>query len=84
MPTINIEDIVVAHQKFQPRMLWKMGIINIIKGSYGHTRRALVRITKSDSFSKRPVNLVYPIEYKDSMNVEQEEFNEQCNQRPAL
>ena len=29
------------------------------------------------------MNLLYPIEYKESMNVEQEVFNEQCNQRPA-
>ena len=29
------------------------------------------------------MNLLYPIEYKESMNVEQEVFNEQCNQRQA-
>ena len=29
------------------------------------------------------MNLLYPIEYKESMNVEQEVFNEQCNLRPA-
>ena len=45
--------------------------------------RAVVRISKSNSLIKRPVNLLYPIEYKESLNVEQEVFNEQCNQRPA-
>ena len=29
------------------------------------------------------MNLVYPNEDMDSMNVEQEVFNEQCNQQPA-
>ena len=65
-------------------MLWKMGIIeDVIKGSDGHTRGAVVRIPESNSQIKRPVNLLYSIEYKESMNVEQEVFNEQCNQRPA-
>ena len=53
------------------------------KGWDGHTRGVVVGISKSNSLIKRPVNLLYPIEYKKSLNVEQEVFNEQCNQRPA-
>ena len=61
-----------------------MGIIeDVIKGSDGHIRGAAVRIPKPNSLIKRPVNLLFPTEYKESMNVEQEVFNEQCNQRPA-
>ena len=61
-----------------------MGIIeDVIKGSDRHTRGAVVRISKSNSLIKRPVNLLYPIEYKESLNVEQEVFNEQRNQRPG-
>ena len=29
------------------------------------------------------MNLLYSIEHKEGMNVEQEVFNEPCNQRPA-
>ena len=27
LPTIKIGDTVIMHEKFQPRLLWKMGII---------------------------------------------------------
>ena len=84
MPRINIGDIVIVHEKYHPRTSWKMGVIeDVIKGSDGHTRGALVIISKSNSLIKRPVNLLYPIEYKESLNVEQEVFNEQRNQRPG-
>ena len=57
-----------------------MGIFeDVIKGSDGHTRGAVVRTPKPNSLIKRPVNLLFPTEYKESMNVEQEIFNEQCN-----
>ena len=46
-------------------------------------KRAVVRIPKSNSLIKRPVNLLYPIECKDSMNIKQEVLNKQCNQWPA-
>ena len=33
LPRINIRDIAIVHEKFQPCMLWKMGIIeDVIKG----------------------------------------------------
>ena len=64
-------------------MLWKMGVIDAITGSDGHTRRALVTITKSNSLIKPAVNLVCPIEYKESMNVEPKAAKSKCNQRPA-
>ena len=84
LPRINIGDIVIVHEKFQPRTLWKMGIIeDVIKGSDGHTRATVVIISKSNSLIKRPMNLLYLIEYKESLNVEQEVFNKQRNQRPA-
>ena len=61
-------------------MLWKMGIIeDVIKGSDEYTRGAVVKIPKSNILIKQPVNLLYPIEYKKSMNVKQELYNEQCN-----
>ena len=64
LPTINIGDIVIAHEKFQPRMLWKMEIIDeVIKGSDGRTKVAVVRIPRSNSLIKRLANLLYPIEY---------------------
>ena len=46
---INIGDIVIVHEKFQPRMLWKM---RIIEESDGHIRGAVVRIPKSNSLIK--------------------------------
>ena len=42
-----------------------------------------MRIPKSNSLIKWPVNLHYPIEYKESLNVEQEALNKQCNQELA-
>ena len=41
-----------------------------------------MRISKSNFLINRSVNLLYHIEYKESMNVEQEVFNQQCNQQP--
>ena len=59
-----------------------MGIIeDVIRGSGGHTRGAVMRISKSNFLINRSVNLLYHIEYKESMNVEQEVFNQQCNQQ---
>ena len=56
LPTVNIGDIVV-HEKFQPQMLWKVGIVDgAIKGSDGYIRGALVRIPITNSLIKRPVN----------------------------
>ena len=61
-----------------------MGIIdNVIKWSDGYTIGAVVKMSKSNSLIKWTVNLLYPNKDKDSMNVEQEVFNEQCNQLPA-
>ena len=57
-------------------MLWKMGITeDVMKGSDQHTRGAVVRISKSNSLIKRPMDLLYPIEYKKNMNVVQEVSN---------
>ena len=79
LPKINI-GVVTVHEKFQPRMLWKMGIIeDVIKGSDEYTRGAVVKIPKSNILIKQPVNLLCPIEYKKSMNVKQELYNKQCN-----
>ena len=46
-------------------------------------KRAVVRIPKSNPLIKRPVNLLYPIECKDSMNIKQEVLNKQCKQWPV-
>ena len=46
-------------------------------------RGEVLRIQKLNSLIKRPVNLLYRTEYKESMKVEQEVLNEQCNQRSA-
>ena len=53
-------------------MLWKMGIMeDVTKGSDGHARAAVVRIPKSNSLIKRPMNIFF-ILLNISTNVEQE------------
>ena len=46
-------------------------------------RGEVLRIQKLNSLIERPVNLLYRTEYKESMKVEQEVLNEQCNQQSA-
>ena len=35
LPTINIEGIVTVHKKFQPCILWKIGIVNEVRKGSG-------------------------------------------------
>ena len=84
LPMIKIGDIVIVHEKSQPRAIWRMGKIEeVIKGIDGHIRGAVVRISKTNSLIKRPINLLYPIEYKDSSSYDQDiPVKEVQHQRP--
>ena len=47
-----------------PRRFWKIAIVTgVLLSRYSETKRAIVRIKKTNGIFKRPVNKVFPIEY---------------------
>ena len=67
---IKSGDVVIVHEDFVPRHMWRLGLIeNLIKGKDGHVRGAYVRIGKTGVTIKRAVNKLFPVEcYKEDVN----------------
>ena len=60
---VNVKDIVIVQEDKMPRFAWKVGIVEqIVKGTDDNIRRAVVRIPRTKSLIKRPVNRLYLIE----------------------
>ena len=60
---VKENDIVVVHDKFQPRHLWKLGRIEeLIRSNDGLVRAAKVVLGSSGNSIKRPIKSLYPIE----------------------
>ena len=60
---VNVKDIVIVQEDKMPRFAWKVGIVEqIVKGTDDNIRWAVVRIPRTKSLIKRPVNRLYLIE----------------------
>ena len=60
---VNVKDIVIVQEDKMPRFAWKVGIVEqVVKGTDDNILRAVVRIPRTKSLIKRPVNRLYLIE----------------------
>jgi len=62
-PSAQIGDVVLIHDAKIPRAMWRMGVITeTINGADNLVRGAVVK-TRHNSYLKRPLNMLFPIEY---------------------
>ena len=60
----NVGDVVIVHDDYVPRHLWRLGRIEkLYTGKDGLVRGAEIRIGKTGSIIKRPVSKLFPVEY---------------------
>ena len=60
-------DIVLVHEDFVPRHLWRLGRVEkLVTGKDGLVRGAEIKIEKTGSFIKRPVSKLFPVEYYEN------------------
>ena len=60
---VNEKDIVIVQKDKIPRSAWKVGIVEeVVKGTDGNIRGAVVRVPRTKSLIKRPVNRLFLIE----------------------
>ena len=60
---VNVKDIVTVQEDKMPRSAWKVGIVEeVIKGTDGNIWGAVVRVPRTKSLIKRPVNRLYLIQ----------------------
>ena len=62
--TVHKGDVVIIHEDFVPRALWKMGVIlDVLPSKDGCVRGAVVKVGKTGTIINRPVTKLYPLEY---------------------
>ena len=67
---VNIDDIVIIYDKYQPRHLWKLGrIIELVRGNDAVVRAAKVKTGISGVIITRPLNKLYPLEINNSKSI---------------
>ena len=60
---INVNDIVLAFYKKMPRHFWRIAIITrVLPSRDSEIRGAIVRIAKTNTILKRPVNKLFAVE----------------------
>ena len=65
----QVGDVVIIHEEFIPRHMWRLGVIKkLIKSRDGLVRGAEVLVGKTGNTIKRPVNKLFPIEYTRKEN----------------
>lgn len=81
---IEKNDVVIVQEEKQPRSIWKLGVVTELfkgrdgEGRDGEARGAVVKIPKTNSFIKRPVNQLYLVE----RTVHDKKEEEVLNKRP--
>ena len=57
-----MRDVVIVHDEKEPRHLWRIGrIVKLLDSEDGEVRGAEVKLGKSNSIIRRPVNKLYPL-----------------------
>ena len=73
--TVSVGDVLVVHEEDQPRGKWRVGkILDLIVGSDGRTRGALVQVRRKGrkcTKLRRPVQRLYPLEIQCEVPVQQ-------------
>ena len=62
-PQIPLKDVVIVEEDRQSRPMWRVGIVEeLLQEKEGQIRGAKVRVPKTNSNLKRPVNKLYLVE----------------------
>ena len=62
-PQIQLKDAVIVEEERQSRSMWRVGLVEeLLQGKDGQIRGAKVRVPKTNSILKRPVNKLYLVE----------------------
>ena len=57
---INVNDIVLVYDEMVSRHFWRIAIVTgVLRSSDSEIRRAIVRMTKTNTILKRPVNKLF-------------------------
>ena len=59
---INVNDIVLVYNEMMPRHFWKIAIVTGVLPSRDSQKRVLVRVAKTNTILKRPVNKLFRLE----------------------
>ena len=60
----KVGDVVIIHEDYVPRSVWRLGVIvELIRSKDGLVRGARVRVGKTGTVVSRPVTKLYPVEY---------------------
>ena len=84
---ININDIVLVFCEKVPKHFWKISIlIRVLPSRDSEIRGAIVRITKTNTILKRPVNKLFPVEntYHDTNQTDKTSHKEIASPSPAV
>ena len=58
-----MKDVVIVEEETQSRSMWRVGIVEkLLQGKDGQIRGVKVRVPKTNSILKRPVNKLYLVE----------------------
>ena len=68
--TVSVGDVVIIHDPDQPRGFWRLGVVEqLVPSTDGQVRGAVVKVKskkRKPSTLRRPVQLLYPLEIKDT------------------
>ena len=85
LPAVCLKDIVLVEDEKLPRSMWRVGIVEeLYKGEDDKVRGAAVRIPKTKSLLKRPVNRLYPIESIRESDVNKDNVNSKPRREAAV
>ena len=83
---INITDIVLVFNEKVPRHFWKISIVTrVLPSRDSEIRRVIVRIEKTNTILKRPVNKLFAVEnrYHDTNQTDKSSNKEIASTSPA-
>ena len=76
----NVNDVVIVYEEKMPRQLWRLGrIVKLLISNDGQVRGAEVKIGKTNSIIRRPVNKLYPLITAEN-NVDSKPFCNKLNE----
>ena len=84
---INVNDIVLVFYEKVPRHFWRIAIVTRVLPSRGsEIRGAIVRIAKTNTILKRPVNKLFAVEntYHDTNQIDKASHKEIVSSSPAV
>ena len=87
LPRINVNDIALVFYEKVPRHFWRIAIVTrVLRSRDSEIRGAIVRIAKTNTILKRPVNKLFAVEntYHDTNQTDKASHKEIASPSPAV